>query len=485
MISNFDESALILAIIIIIPIINIFLCKINYHLNFNSVFSLSIIQALSSLALFITFDDGQSLTWDIFHVNNIVNLSIYINKYSIILLNLINFINLALLIFFEKYLQIFDKNNHKKTVLFIMYFLLSVNLLVICANLISSIFVIGINILLSNSYFNEKYKDSKSHLINSLNFVYYFQFALLFILLIFFVIYFNNNSFYDNKILFFELHKNTQYYFYILIYFALFLLVLTPFYLFYYFTRITIIDEFIVIIISYLLPYIIVFTKLIFYIFDFNFLPIFIIHNKLYLDLFIIVNLIFLAFAMVYNKFKKNLLTMLSFYSLFYLFFSFFISNKDNHSHILFLTIGFIINIISLFMMILPFNLLQNKMNNPSLQGLFFLMPKSCILLIISILNLIGLTPSFNMINNYQILTNLSAKMTIISISIILFFNIFIMVFLCFFLKLIFSKVSIDRNQEDINLINTFENEQNLVFSRIAIIILSIVFFLFRKFFIL
>jgi formate hydrogenlyase subunit 3/multisubunit Na+/H+ antiporter MnhD subunit len=136
-------------------------------------------------------------------------------------------------------------------------------------------------------------------------------------------------------------------------------------------------------------------------------------------------------------------------------------------------------------MMILPFNLLQNKMNNPSLQGLFFLMPKSCILLIISILNLIGLTPSFNMINNYQILKNLSDKMTIISLSTIVFFNFFIMVFLCVFLKLIFTKVSIDRNQEDINLINTFENEQNLVFSRIAVIILSIVFFLFRKFFIL
>jgi len=152
----------------------------------------------------------------------------------------------------------------------------------------------------------------------------------------------------------------------------------------------------------------------------------------------------------------------------------------------LWLSIGFIINISSLFMAIMPFNFLQNKMNNQiSFQGFFFLMPKSCILLILSMLNLIGIVPSFNMVSNFQILKIFANNMTFLPFITMLIFNIVIGIFIGVFLKLIFTRVSLDRNQEVMSQIENFENQQSLVYSRIAVIILSIIFFLLRKFIIL
>jgi len=152
----------------------------------------------------------------------------------------------------------------------------------------------------------------------------------------------------------------------------------------------------------------------------------------------------------------------------------------------LWLSIGFIINISSLFMAIMPFNFLQNKMNNQvSFQGFFFLMPKSCILLILSLLNFIGIVPSFNMVSNFQILKIFANNMTFLPFITMLIFNIVIGIFIGVFLKLIFTRVSLDRNQEVMSQIENFENQQSLVYSRIAVIILSIIFFLLRKFIIL
>ncbi|GDX36517.1 hypothetical protein LBMAG18_10280 [Alphaproteobacteria bacterium] len=188
---------------------------------------------------------------------------------------------------------------------------------------------------------------------------------------------------------------------------------------------------------------------------------------------------------MVYSKFKKNLLSLISVYSLFYLIFSFFINNTFSTKYIFITTVGYFINIISLFMMMLPFNTLQNKIHTQSIYGIFFLMPKSTIFLIIALLNLIGLSPSLNLISNYQIIKIITNKPSIIPFMNISIYYIFILGFLVFFFKIIFKKTFIERNKDEINLINKFENELHLVYSRIAIIVLSVIFFLFRKFLII
>lgn len=480
MINNFDESALLFALIMIIHVINIFLCKSRYHYNFNNIFSLSVIQSLISLVLFFTIDTGQKLTWNIFYVNEILNLNVFINKFTVVFLNLINLLSLILLIFFEKYFHLFEKNNYQKTLLFFIYFFLNLNILIVCSNLVSSILIIVINGLLSIGYLNAKYHDHKPKVINTLSIIYFFQYILLFMLLIYLVELFNDNSFDNNNIIVSNLNISSQYILYTLSYFGLFLFTLVPFY---YYIKLKIIDEFIVIIISQLFASLILFTKLIFYIFNFNFLPVFLKNDNLFINVFIIINLLVIASAMVYSKFKDNILTLLSLFSLSYLFLSYLILYKSNNNSLLFLSIGFIINISSLFITIMPFNLLQSKMNDQiSFQGLFFLMPKSCILLILSLLNFIGIMPSFNMVANFQIFKIFANNMIITPLITIVVYNIIFLIFIAVFLKIILTRVSLDRSQEIINLSEKFENQQNLVYSRIVIIILSIIFFLFRKF---
>ena len=484
MINNFDESSLILLLLVSTHLANIFICKRSYHINFNAIFSLSIIQTLSSITLFFITNDNQSYLWNIFYVDKNINLSFYLDKYSVLYLFLINLLSLILLVYLEKYLQLFDKNNIKKNILFTLHFFFSLNLLIISSNLITIILLISLNALLSNGYFNTKNKNEKFTINNSLNFIYYLQFAALFVILIILVEYFDNNSFHDKEINILNLDVKIQYVLYSLIYLSLFLVSVISFYIFYFYIKISIIDEFIIIILSLLLPSLILFTKLIFFICDFNFLPLSIKFNN-FVNFFIIFNLLVLASAMVYSKFKNNLLSLLSIYSLFYLILSFFLTTGINKNFGIWLTFGYFINIISFFMMILPIYTLQNKLNNQSLQGLFYLMPKSTTLLIISLLNLIGLTPSLNLITNYQILKIFINKISIIPFLAILFFNIFVLTFLAILFKIIFARVSVDRSKDDINIINQFENDQYLVYSRIAVILLGIIFFLFRKFLII
>lgn len=484
MINIFDESSLIILLLIGIHLTNIYICKRNYHINFNSILSLSILQILLSFVLFFITNEKKSFLWNIFYVDKNINLSLFFDKCRGVYLLLTNLLLLILLIYLKKFLQLFDKNNLKKIILYILSFFFILNLLIVSANLITSILIITITTLLSNSYFNARFKNENIKINNSLNIIYYLQHVLMFFILIILIKYFDSNSFEKNDINILSLKLKMQYLLYSLIYIILLLFALITLYKFYFIINLSITDE-LFFILSNLLPSLVLFTQLIFYICDFNFLPISLTNNNIFINLFITFNLLFFGSIMVYSKFKKNLLSLISVYSLFYLIFSFFINNTFSTKYIFITTVGYFINIISLFMMMLPFNTLQNKIHTQSIYGIFFLMPKSTIFLIIALLNLIGLSPSLNLISNYQIIKIITNKPSIIPFMNISIYYIFILGFLVFFFKIIFKKTFIERNKDEINLINKFENELHLVYSRIAIIVLSVIFFLFRKFLII
>jgi formate hydrogenlyase subunit 3/multisubunit Na+/H+ antiporter MnhD subunit len=395
-----------------------------------------------------------------------LSMAVYVDKLSLIFLIVMTIIWAFFAFYSVRYFSIisnklaFSINNYFILIIGIL------NLLIISKNLFTILFfyiiLIICSYLLGIKYLN--YIESKYGKL--FNFALYLESFLLFIAT---VLSFKINGqieFIEKIILpnnFDQIFHGTIF---LLFFFGLFLIIILPFYLFFTkfkFNSIVLISLFLL---SYAFPSAFIFIKILNYIYGikgFN-----LIIKTFGFSLFnviILINLLITAYKLIKSSDIKSSSLYLFLNQFLFLIFSLLVHATYKINFTAITLIAFLLNFMVIFFCTGNYELFIEKSSQKKLEGIFYYMPLTTIIYFFGLLSLIGISPSFSMVDKYFILINLFKNHQYFSLIIFLINNFLIGYFIFKKFKLLvhFDFSNLKNNLENKSENNNFKVDQTIL----------------------
>jgi len=424
-----------------------------------------------------------------------VSLAFYVDKISILFLFILAVLWLVFAFYSLRYFQIsFEKNSTRIREYFVLIVSL-VNFLILSKNLFTILFFYIYLIISSHFFTNKHFNLRESKFTKLFTWVLYCESFLIFVATILTFKMNHNIDFVNQVVLPNNYHEIYHLIVFALFFCGLFLMMIVPFYLLFKNIKFSSLTLMIVFLLSYALPSIFMFLKIINYIYGIKGLALF---SKKYglivFELIILVNLLISSYKYLRERELKT--------ALFYLFVSQFgvlilsilihLTHRFNYSFIAF--IAFIINFMLVFLMSANLELFLSKIHNKNLQknltGIFYKMPISSMIFFYGLFSLIGLSPSLSALEKIAMMPHLLKNDYQLAFWVFLLNFILVMIFILKELYIFFDKKTPYDEDEDENIIarfneiaKTIDNDSNLILTGLLVAIAGIVFLFFNNIF--
>lgn len=467
----------------------------NYPSFYNFLYFLLPIFFLINLFQASKFFVKDQYQFTLFEPMQGVSLAFYVDKIGILFLYILGFVWLIFAFYAVKYFKIsFAKNSVNIREFFVLIISL-VNFLILSKNLFTILFFY-IYLIISSHFFSIKHFNiDENKFTKFFTFILYLESFLVFLSTILTFRITENIDFVSKIIIPDNYHEIYHFIIFLLFFFGLFLLMLTPFYLLFKNIKFNSLTLLIILLLSYALPSIFMFLKIIYYIFGIKGFGILV--KKFSLKLFeviILVNLLISSYKYLREKDLKS--------GLFYLFISQFgvmilsilihLNNKFNYTFLC--VLAFILNFMLIFFTSANFELFLNKIHfknlNKNFVGIFYKMPINSSIFLFAIMSLLGLTPSLSGLDKFLLITFLLKNPSSLSLWIFVINFIFLTIFIVKESRIFFSKNSIFDEGEDNKIIARYDevakvidNDSNLILTILVVAICSVVSLFFNKIF--
>lgn len=359
-----------------------------------------------------------------------LSMSIYVDKLSLVFLYVLGFIWLLFSFYSTRYFQILSNKNSyfiKGYFLLIVSFL---NFLILSENLFTILFFY-ICLIISTHFFGVRYLNFiETKFTKFFTFILYLESFLIFIATV--ITYkINGQIDFSEKIILPSNYDQLQHLIiFLLFFFGLFLAMSVPIYLFFKNIKFDSLILMVLFMVSYGFSSCFVFLKILNYIYGFKGLALITkIYGLRFFEVIVLINLVISAIFFLKNNDLKSSSFFIFVNQFIFLIFSILIHASGKFNFAVISLIGFLINFTILFFCLGNFELYLHKSPNKSLSGIFYIMPITTVISFFGFLSLIGLAPSFSMVDKFTILSFLIKNKMYFSMIILVLNIIFLGIF--------------------------------------------------------
>ncbi len=403
-----------------------------------------------------------------------------IDHLGLVFLGLLNFIWIVFAFYSQKFLRLLELKESTNLKIFLALIIAFINLIILGKNLLTILFFYNCLIILCH-FFGLKFLHKKETKFSTFfTFLLYLESLFFFLAIVATYKFIGQVDFAPNGIISGDI-DSAKYGMLLIFYLVgLFLSVLVPFYLLYRDINLDLITIYSLFFLSYAFVSIYILLKVLYSIFGIeNFSLIFSgVGFSIFEGLFLF-NIIVAGVCVFVSKGIKSSFFYLFFQQFSFVLFSIFLLAVFDEEKISMAILSFIFSITLLFFCISNFVLYLSKAENKSMNGLFYELKISTILLIFAIVNLMGMAPGVGLVEKFFLLKVIFKQKLILSIGIILVNFITLFAFAWKLIWPLFSRLENARSQKDQELAKSIDFDSSLIltaFTTAIVIVLSLIF---------
>jgi len=461
--------------ILLIPIINIGLIKVFFKNEklLDLIYKISPILSLIGLMTIFRFLKHNDIVLNLLYFNHDILMGFLVNKSVFILLVSLDLVWLLFIFYSSRYF-VLNKNNNSENLkiafIFIVFFL---HLIIISKDLLSLLLFYSLTIIFSYIFSSKYLFKTETKFSLFFNFLIYLELFFLFLAIV--LTYKFAGSLYldQSKI---SLINNKYVLLLFLLFFAgVFLPILIPLYLYFHEAKLNPFVVYIFYCIAFAFISAVIFIKILKNIFGMHLL--YDMNQSInfisYLNIIIIFNLLVISVFAIRADNIKSLFFYIFFHQFLMMIFSINFFSIYDITKLYVPLFSFLFTMTTLFFTFNNISLYYDHHNSSSNQGLFQIMPINHTFLIFAFSAIIGIMPSYGMVDKFFVLKNIIKEENFNSFIIILinFFSIIIIYFKNF--KLIFTKINTEKTKQNNDFAEHLESDSSLsVTNFISVIIL-------------